>query len=374
MAYAAGPLLVASQTRDPFLVAMSALLQHLPWLLFGLHAGAVADWVDRRRLAVLVDLARTTVLVMLTVILVTGNVSIVTVLVTVFLLGTGEVFADTATESLLPMVVDKADLGVANSRLMAGHITMNTLAGPAVGAVLFATGMAWPFLVQAVCVGLGVVLLLRISRPVDVRPVKRQRLLRDIAEGLRWTRANAAVRTLTVTIVVCNVTWGAAWSVLVLYSSERLGFGPVGFGLLTTVSAVGGLVGTAAYDWLERHMSLGAIIRVGLVLETLTHLALAVTTTGWVAMVIMFVFGLYAFVWGTTARTVRMRAVPLELQGRVGSTYRLGVYAGLIVGQALGGVIGSLWGVTGPFWFAFVGSALPVAVMWRQLTNIAHAD
>ncbi len=234
--------------------------------------------------------------------------------------------------------------------------------------------MAWPFLVQAVCVGLGVVLLLRISRPVDVRPAKRQRLLRDIAEGLRWTRANAAVRTLTVTIVVFNVTWGAAWSVLVLYSSERLGCGPVGFGLLTTVSAVGGLVGTAAYDWLERHMSLGAIIRVGLVLETLTHLALAVTTTGWVAMVIMFVFGLYAFVWGTTARTVRMRAVPLELQGRVGSTYRLGVYAGLIVGQALGGVIGSLWGVTGPFWFAFVGSALLVAVMWRQLTNIAHAD
>lgn len=129
------------------------------------------------------------------------------------------------------MVVDEADLGVANSRLMAGHITMNTLAGPAVGGALFATGMAWPFLVQAVCVGLGVVLLLRISVPVDVRPAQRQRLFRDIVEGLRFRSRGVRI-----------------------------------------------------------------------------HL-------------------------GTTARTGRMRVVPLELQGRVGRTYWLGVYAGLVVGR-----------------------------------------
>ena len=52
---------------------------------------------------------------------------------------------------------------------------------------------------------------------------------------------NRAVRTLTLTIVIFNVTFGAAWSVLVLYATERLGLGAVGFGLLTTVGAVGGL-------------------------------------------------------------------------------------------------------------------------------------
>ena len=79
---------------------------------------------------------------------------------------------------------------------------------------------------------------------------------RDIAEGLRWTWHNPAVRTLTLTIVTFNVTFGAAWSVLVLYAGERLGLGAVGFGLLTTVGALGGLAGTASYDWLERHVSL----------------------------------------------------------------------------------------------------------------------
>ena len=52
------------------------------------------------------------------------------------------------------------------------------------------------------------------------------------------------MRTLALTILTFNVTFGAAWSVLVLYAGERLGMDAVGFGLLTTAVAVGGVVGT----------------------------------------------------------------------------------------------------------------------------------
>ena len=180
---------------------------------------------------------------------------------------------------------------------------------------------------------------------------------RDIREGFAWTWGNSAVRTLTLTIVTFNVTWGAAWSVLVLYAKQRLGLGAVGFGLLNTILAVGGLAGVASHDWLTRHVSLGNIMRAVLLVETLTHLGLALTTTAWVAGAIMFVFGAEAFIWGTTSQTVRMRAVPAALQGRVGSLYMIGVYGGILVGQALGGAIARVWGVTAPFWFAFAGSA-----------------
>jgi MFS family permease len=371
---AAGPLLIATQTSDPLLVAMAGLLQLLPWLLFGLYAGVLADRVDRRLLVVLVDLTRAGVLAVLTVTLVTGHVSVAVVLGTMFVLGTAEVFADTTTGTLLPMVVAKADLGVGNARIAAGSLTMNNLAGPAVGAGLFAAGMAWPFLVQAVCIALGAVLITRMTVPRLPRPETHSHIGRDIAEGFRWTWGNGPVRTLTLTIVVFNVTYGAAWSVLVLYATRVLDLGPVGFGLLTTVGAVGGIAGTLSYDWLERHASLASIMRVGLLIETFTHLGLALTTTPWVAMAIMFVFGAHAFIWGTTSRTVRMRAVPMELQGRVGSLYAIGVYGGIIAGQALGGVIARIWGITGPFWFAFVGSAVLLVLIWRALAQIAHAD
>jgi len=62
------------------------------------------------------------------------------------------------------------------------------------------------------------------------------------------------------------------------------------------------------------------------------------------------------------------------MQGRVGSIYAIGLFGGLVAGQALGGLIARIWGVTGPFWFAFAGSAVILALIWRQLAHIAHAE
>ena len=133
--------------------------------------------------------------------------------------------------------------------------------------------------------------------PALERPAEVPHVGRDIALGLRWTWGNAPVRTLTLTIVAFNVAFGAAWSVLVLYAMQQLGLGAIGFGLLTTVMAAGGVVGMTSYDWLERHASLANLMRVGLLIETFTHLGLAVTTDWRVAMAIMFVFGVHIFIW-----------------------------------------------------------------------------
>jgi predicted MFS family arabinose efflux permease len=202
----------------------------------------------------------------------------------------------------------------------------------------------------------------------------RTALRHDIAEGLRWVLGNPAVRTLVLTITIFNVTFGAAWSVLVLYATQRLGLGEVGFGLVSTVSAAGGLAGTVTYGWITRRVSLGDLMRIGLVIETLTHLALALTSSPWVALPVFFVFGAHAFVWGTTSITVRQRAVPETLQGRVGSVNMVGVFGGLVVGSGIGGVLAQHGGVTAPFWFAFAGSAVFVALIWHSLRHIAHTD
>jgi transmembrane secretion effector len=369
---AAGPLLIASRTQDPLIVALGALLQRLPWLLFGLYAGVLADRVDRRLMVAAVDLMRAGVLVLLTLAIVADQAGIGVVLAAMLLLGTAEVFADTATQTLLPMVVAREDLGIGNARVMAGFLTGNQLVGPAVGAALFAAGMAIPFGAQAACVALGALLVLRMQVPRLTRTGGRSHVTRDVLEGLRWTWSHPAVRTLTLTIVSFNVTFGAAWSVLVLYAQQRLDLGAIGFGALTSMTAAGGIAGTLGYDWLSRRASLADIMRVGLMIETLTHLGLALTTSPAVALAIMFAFGAHAFVWGTTSNTVRMRAVPAGLQGRVGGVYMVAVYGGILAGQAIGGVLAQLWGVTAPFWFAFAGSAMILALIWRELGHIAR--
>lgn len=370
IALAAGPLLVASQTTDPMLVAAASMLQMVPWMCFGLYAGVLADRVDRRRLVIAANVVRTAVLVMLAATIMTGAVDVGVVLVAMFLLGTAETFVDTTTATLLPMLVGPADLGLGNARIQFGNHTINRLAAPPIGAVLFAAGMALPFVVQTTAVALAVVLIARIGATPPATSEPSGSLRREIADGLRWVWNHSAIRTLVLTILAFNITFGAVLGIRVLYVAERLGLGGVGFGVFVAFEAAGGILGTLVYTRLERRLRRSGIMRAGLVIETLTHLVLALTTVPAVAFATLFVFGIHEAAWGTTASTLRQQLVPNEYQGRVASVYLVAVLGSLVIGQGVGGLLAGAWGITAPFWFGFVGSAVILAVMWRRFAAL----
>jgi len=300
--------------------------------------------------------------------------SIAVVYVATFLLGTAETVADNTASTLVADTVPEPALGVANARLIGSLIVTNQMVGPPVGALLFGVGLVHPFTAYVVCMTAGVVLVSRV-RLVGPAPteVPRRAVRHEIAEGMRWLWHHPPVRTLALTITAFNITFGAAMAVLVLYARERLAVGPLGFGLILSSMAVGGIVGASTYARLERRFDLGTLMRVGLIVETVFHLGLAVSRSAWLVGGLMALLGAHASVWGTTSTTVRHRAVPSRLQGRVGSVYLLGGVGATAVGSLLGGVLADLGGVTAPFWFAFAGSAVLVVVLWPQLPLIAHA-
>lgn len=370
---AAAPLLIASLTDDPFPVAMAVFLQRLPWLLFSILAGAVVDRVDRRRLSIVVGLVRAGIVAGLAATIAADALGIAIVYAAAFLLGTAETLADNAASTLVADTVPKAELGIANARLVGSLLVTNQLVGPPVGALLFGLGRVHPFTAYVVFMAAGVVMVTRVRLPDGSERRERRSVRHEVAEGMRWLWDHPPVRTLALTITAFNITFGAAIAVNVLYSKERLGVGDVGFGLLLSASAVGGVVGAGVYGRLEARFPLGTLMQAGLVVETLTHLSLALLRSAWLAGAVWFAFGAHAAVWGTTSSTVRQRAVPRRLQGRVGSVYQLGSLGALAIGSVLGGVLADLGGITAPFWFAFAGSAVLLVVLWRQLPLIAHA-
>ena len=171
---------------------MGAMMQFLPWLLFGLHAGAIADRFDRRRLVMLGNALRGLVVLALCVFLLTGHATITLVLITTFLYGTAEVFVNSASSTLLPMMVRSEDLGLGNARLQFGYLVANQLGGPPLGAFLFAIGSFWPFLLQVLCVLLAVLLISRIARtsmpPPRARGEKKRPRRRRSGRPTRWAR------------------------------------------------------------------------------------------------------------------------------------------------------------------------------------------
>lgn len=371
---AAGPLLAWSVSQSPIVIASVALAQRVPWLVFGLISGAVADRMDRVVLSQLGNVLRAGAVLLIGVLVATGMLSVPLMLTILFLYGVAEVFVDSSTQTILPGIVDHSDLAVGNHRLRVAFMLCNQLLGPPLGALLFGVHVAIPFAVQCALL-VGAAILLHGVRgaapsPADA-PTGVSGILRDVVSGVVWIWSHPGIRALAATIFVFNITWGAAWSVLVLWANVVLGLSAVGFGLLTTATAVGGIFGAIVFPALSRRVSLMSLMRICLTLEVLTNLALALTRNVPTAFVVMVVFGAYGFVWATVSSTLRQGAVPKELQGRTGSAYALGGFAGVVIGQVLGGVIAQAWGPVSPFWFAFIGSAAMLLAVWRSLKHLA---
>jgi predicted MFS family arabinose efflux permease len=108
-------------------------------------------------------------------------------------------------------------------------------------------------------------------------------------------------------------------------------------------------------------------------IEAATHLVLAVSTSAAFGFGILFLFGMHESMWCTTSSSIRQAAVPNEFQGRVGSVYMMGLQSGLVFGAGIGAVTAGIFGITGPYWFGFIGTTIVLVLIWRQIDTIALA-
>ncbi|GAA1868370.1 MFS transporter [Asanoa iriomotensis] len=366
----AGPLLVASLTGDPALVAGAAFVQQLPWL-FAPVAGAYVDRIDRRRVVVAANLARAAVMFGLAAAVWSSTATIPLIYAAFFLLGVGETVADPAYQAILPSIVADADLERANARLVATFTIGNQLAAKPLGAYLFVVGAAVPFGADALTflVAGG---LLALLRPVPGGPATARvptTLRADVAEGLRALWHRPALRLLAVCLAVMNLLFCAAFAAFVLYAERRLGLTPVAYGVLLSVWALGGLLGAVVAARLRARFGAGLLLRAGLLIEIATHVVLATTRAPWVAAAVLVLFGVHTTVWGVVTMSIRQRLVPDAVRGRVASTYAMLDLGGAAIGTLIGGALAGVTSLTAPFWAAAAGMTVLAGLVWRHLTD-----
>ncbi|ATO13005.1 MFS transporter [Micromonospora sp. WMMA2032] len=376
----AAPLYVASRTDDPLVVSAGAAVSWLPWLLFALPGGVLADRVDRRRLMVLIDWVRVVALVVLAAAMLTDRAGVALLYVVLFVVNTGEVVFRTAAQAVLPAVVPRSRLERANGWLNGGtQVTQNMVAGP-LGGFLFVLAVAAPFALNAGTYALSAVLvgLLAGTYRGAGKPTGPRSARAEIAEGFRWLLSQRLLRTMTMLIGLLNVTLTAALAVLVLLATERLGLGSVGYGALFTCMAVGGLLGSVVGDRLVAAITATWTVRVGLLIEAVLHLALAASRSAVVVGLALFAFGVHSALWNIVANSLRQRLTPTALMGRVGSTNLFIAAGGNCVGALLGGVVAARYGITAPYWVGFVVAVAVTAATWRvfdrAVVAAAYAD
>ena len=367
---AAAPLLAASVTRDPRAIAAVRVAWSLPWLLFALVSGAVADRADRRRLMVGADLVRVASLAVLTAAVLGGRASIPALVALFFVNAAAETVFDTAWQSTLPMVVDHEELPRANGWLQTIEFAGNGLLGPALGGVLFATAAAAPFAVDAVSFGLSALLLATVPgrfRAAGPAAGRRPTLRADIAEGVRWLLGHRVLRTICWVLAIENIVEMAGLAMLVLLAQDVLGLDARGYGLLLACLAVGGMLGGTVAARLHRRLGdqggvVGSTLLMGAAWALLAATDLPVVAGAGVAL-----YGLAAVWWNVVTISFRQAVVPERLQGRVNSAYRLVTWGTLSVGAAAGGVVAAQLGLRFLYGIAAVVLLGLAGLAWRLL-------
>ncbi|MDS1269077.1 MFS transporter [Lipingzhangella sp. LS1_29] len=367
------PLIALHYTRSPTLIALVTVLATLPWLLLALHAGAIADRLDRRRIMVSANGLRLAALATFATSVALGIDSLWLLLVLALIVGTGEVFFDGTAQSILPMLVERDQLGRANGRLFAARETMESFAGQALGGVLVAVTVVAAVATPAALYGVSALILLLLAGHYRPHRGPATTLRSDIAAGIAYLWRHRVLRTLAVMTGVMNLGSSAFMAVFVLYAvgpESAMGLPEYAYGWLLMGTAAGSVLGALVTERLQAWLGRAQLLAATVVVSALAK-ALPAATANLLLVAAGFIsFGVGLMMWNVVAVSLRQRIIPAELLGRVNSCYRLVAWGTLPLGALLGGLLAELLGLRGLF-LASAASSLALLVCFATLTERA---
>lgn len=356
------PWLATAITRDPFLIALVAVVQRLPWLIFSLPAGVITDRYERRKLMVWSNVARTILAIAVAFVVLGAQGSLpdvdaltdpdlvldtdvglyVMLLVATMLFGIAEVIHDNAAQTFMPAIVSTAQLEKANGRLWSTEMIANTFAGPPLGALLIAVAFSLPFFVDSITFAVAALLVWLISVPNRTAPPsaeERRPWRTEMAEGFRWLWDHNFLRHLAIILGLLNAIGSITFAAMVLFAQEILGTSATEFALLNTGGAIGGIVGGWTASAVSKRIGTGPSLYLTLIGGGVTSLVIGFS--GWWPIV-WLMFAIYmglGTVWNVITVSLRQTIIPDELLGRVNSVYRFFAWGMIPIGSLIGGAM-----------------------------------
>jgi MFS family permease len=296
------------------------------------------------------------------------------------LLGVGEVFFDTAAQTMVPAVVDDADLEKANSQLFAATTVTNQFIGQPVGGWLAGIALAAPFGLDAVSFAASIALIFAIRgrfRPVVPEELEKASVWAGLRAALRWCLRDPLIRVLIVVVAVFGVMEGIFAGTLVLFALDTLRLSSAGFGVLLTIAAVGSVAGALLAPRISARTGPKAALLLSTTLAGGSYILIGLSSSLWLAGVLLAVNSAMTLLWNVVTVAARQRVIPDHMLGTVTAVYRMTAWGAMPIGAVLGGVLAGSYGLRAPALVAGVGivlaTALVAAIPRRRLTEAAVA-
>ena len=334
------------------------------FLVVGLPAGAWIDRMRKRRVMIWADAVRALALGALPVLAAFGHLQIWHMYVVALIMGVATVFFDVSNQSFIPSLVRSDQIAEANGKLQATE-QLAHLAGPAAAGWLIGVFTApIAIIIDAASYVASFVTLLftkdheKLRAPEDHAP-----LLKEIGEGLRWVFGNPLLRRIVGTTGVANFFGTISGTLLPIFVLRELGLTPTMFGLVFSVSAIGGLLGAIATPRIVAKIGEARAIPISAIGFCLVPFFLPaislVPELAFPFLVIQFFLASFTvLLYNITQVTFRQRITPPRLLGRMNASVRFVVWGVMPIAALLAGALGTWIGVVPTLWIAAVGELL----------------
>lgn len=355
------PLIAVKLTTAPVSISAISALGMLPWLLFAIPIGGLADRVNRRTFLAVAHAIRTFTAAAISLAITTNHLTISWLFLAVAVFGTCEVIADTTAQTLIPRLLAKDELERGNSRLYLAETVVQDFMGGPTGGLLYGISIGIPLFVSSAGYLIAALLILMIPlqavhdvRTEGVESEQKEPFLQSIKFGIQYLYNHKPMRHLVLMTTSIGFWFNFGSATIVLFLLHSLHLKPAYFGLVMAIQASGSIVASLTAARMSTRFGRGRVMGFSMVVQCILWVATAFMTnivqfvlTG----IIMTGLGTY---WNILIMATYQELIPNHLYGRIHGTRRTLVWGMMPFGSLLGGYI-STFGLRIPI---FIGGLM----------------
>ena len=345
------PVLVYRLSGSASLTALTTVLEGLPYVLFGLFSGALADRLDRRRVMVVADLLCAATIISVPIAYEVGALTIGHGLVAAFVTQSLFTFFDGGALGALPTLVGRERIGEANAAIWGFGGVLDLSIPMITGVALAVLHPADLLAMDALSFVASALLIRSIRRPLTgdrghLPPFSARQILTEVGEGVRYLWGHLGVRAMTIIGLLQSVAGAGFMALAVPYVDRLLGIGTSGwrFGMVFSAWGVGGILAAAITPRLLRRHTTGWVTLAFLPVSAIAGITVTLARHWLLATALMIVWGIAYQVVIINSISYRQQVTPEHLLSRVNTAGRMlsfgvGWTGGALVAGALARVL-----------------------------------
>jgi len=339
------PWVILAVTGSPAQAGLIAAMRTLPYILFGLPAGALIDRWNRKRVMILCDTGRALALLSIPIAFAFGLLTAVHLYLVSCIEGTLFLFFGLAEAAALPRVVSQEQLSGATAQNEFVY-SVSGLLGPSFSGILSSISNTLPFLADAVSYVVWVCSLLFIKTQFQQERTAASgvggrlivRFWTEILDGMHWLWHHTVIRFLAV-LVSGLYLCGAGYVLIVLVLVQQHHASKLTTGLILASGGIGSILGALIAGPLASRFRVGQLMIIASWLLALTWLPFAFAPNPVVLGLIVASAFIVVPIHSSVQYGFRLASIPDKLQGRVNSLYRVVLFGCQSVGLLLTGVL-----------------------------------